>query len=264
MKWLKLILAIYSLFLISYYFINQDRVIFYDVGQGDASLILYQGVKILIDGGPNYNLDTHLSSDIFFRNCHFNLVVLSHPHADHLSGLHRALERCTYKKLWFDDLNYKSKLLENFKQLIQKNFANVNKGDFLRFNDVKIYVIWPEEQNYESENINNSSIVVLVKIKSFEILYMGDLEVESIKLIDTKNLMGLIDYPLEIYKVSHHGALNGHYLPFLLLLKPKSCVISVGENSYGHPNATVLSELSDLGCTIYRTDQMGSIEFLLE
>ncbi|MFC1621871.1 ComEC/Rec2 family competence protein [Patescibacteria group bacterium] len=206
----------------------------FDVGQGDAVYIRTPWGKALIDGGPNYEISRHLRKESPFGTCNLDLVVLTHPHADHKRGLERL---STYCKLgWPQKSVYK-------------------------WGDVTLVIFQPCKTCDE----NNSSIIVLLDYGNFEALFMGDLESEGQSYINMERLDYYIDGPLEVYKVPHHGAKNALNKEFLLHLRPKYCLIPVGKgNMYGHPHQEVLSFLREIECEVLRTDMEGSIEVFID
>jgi len=78
--------------------------------------------------------------------------------------------------------------------------------------------------------------------------------------IDLRKLKRLITGRLDVLKIAHHGAINGYSRELVSELKPRICVISVGEfNTFGHPSPSVIEELEKAGCGVIRTDKAGSV-----
>ena len=97
----------------------------------------------------------------------------------------------------------------------------------------------------------------------FEMLLTGDAEIESLSKLDLSFLSSKIENGLDVYKASHHGAKNAHYLPLIQQLNPINCVISVGSNNtYGHPNSNVLADLTTYCKNLFRTDIDGDVTFI--
>lgn len=247
------IVVYYFFFLISYrstFVHNNLSIEIFDVGQGDAILIDIYGEKILIDGGDNFEVDYKLNSFTPFWGCELSALILTHPHYDHLAGLNRVLERCQVQQIMFNDVNYSSYEFEIFKKKVADlNVKSIVAGDSFEINNVSFEVLWPTKEFLDSriENINNVSVVVVMRYKDFSALFLGDLE-RKISLPHA-----------EFIKIAHHGASNG--------VRPKIrpgdvCVISVGEdNRFGHPHEETLKHLEDSGCEVLRTDLEGDISF---
>jgi competence protein ComEC len=90
------------------------------------------------------------------------------------------------------------------------------------------------------------------------ILFMGDAETE----IESGLLRSGLSLQAEVLKAGHHGSRTSSSLPFLIRVKPRAGVISVGEgNRFGHPSPSVLRNLQNLGISVFRTDRHGAVIF---
>lgn len=246
---------------------------FIDVGQGDAILIEYSNIAVLVDGGPDLSVNSFIDFPKFFPICNFDYIFVSHPHADHLYGFTKLLKRCSFKKFFFNNFLHKSKLVSDFQKQFGTSKSIISKvqaGDSISIGDMTFHILWPDlgYQNLISQNPNNESIVILIDYHEFEILLTGDAEVEILDIIlkNNKNTFSkVIDGKLDILKVPHHGASNGLHKGLYYFLNPKYCVISVGEgNTYGHPNQDTLDFFVKRSCEVLRTDNNGNIVFELE
>ena len=238
----------------------------YDVGQGDAISIAASRQRVLVDGGGSFEIERYLDDNIgLFNRFDQSNIFLTHPHADHLVGINRLLLHSFKNTLTFNDVEYDSKLNFDFMELSKNNYIkNAVAGDIFYFKDFTLTVLWPTEKVLKSnlDNVNNYSVVLLLDAGEFEALLTGDAEIDALSSIDFDYLSSLIDMPLEVLKVPHHGSRTGLFGPMYDILEPKYCVISVGvDNSYGLPHAETLDYLIDVGCEILRTDQDGSIKF---
>lgn len=252
-----LFIAVYYSFFLSFcrsnFVSNNLSIRVFDVGQGDAILIDVYGKKILIDGGANFEVDYKLNKYVPFWDCNLTALILTHPHYDHLAGLNRVLERCRVQQVMFNDVNYSSYEFDLFKEKVAKlNVKSITAGDKFEINNVLFEVLWPTKEFLDSriENINNVSVVMVMKYEDFNALFLGDLERK-------------IDLPrAEYVKIAHHGASNG--------VKPEIepgdiCVISVGEdNRFGHPHEETLKYLKENDCEVLRTDEMGDISIKIK
>lgn len=242
---------------------------FFDVGQGDATLITTPNNKrILVDGGPSSEVDRYLFYEMPI-NCHLDYIILTHPHFDHLAGLNRVMERCSVSVILFNDIYYESaeykKWILNVAQRPNLTFLSARNNDVFYVDGITLYVLWPDSffTNNKNMNINDSSIVLLVDYNDLEILLPGDVQAEVFKKIDIPKIRSIVDDgQLEIYKASHHGAKNALYKSFFESLRTKYVVVSSGKlNKYGHPHKEVLEFFSNLKSVIYRTDIDGTVEF---
>ena len=265
---LVLIVLIYLIF--SIYFLYKSnsgylKIEFWDVGQGDSILISTpSGKRILIDGGDNFESDFKLSKEIPFYNCRIDVMILTHPHNDHLAGLNRILERCKIGTIMFNDVDYESSIFSSFKQKTENlNVKNILKGDEFEIDNVDFKVLWPSKEFLQkgSADINDTSVVFLVDYGKFEAILTGDATLNVLGYIDTDYVRSFIDGDLDVLKIPHHGSKYSLDKPFYTLIKPKTCVISVGaKNKFGHPSLDVVNFLNDIDCLVLRTDIKGDIE----
>ena len=237
---------------------------FLDVGQGDSIFIRdSEGHTVLIDGGGNYQVDQVINQEMPFPVCHFDYLVITHLHLDHVKGLEKILKRCSVDFVMFNDVSYASAYWDDFRHLLEKNNAkNIFSGDEFSIGKINFKVLWPTRELFQSEvkNQNDTSVVLLMDYGNFEALFMGDLEDNFQNDLDIDGVRNLIDGELEVIKIAHHGSYNGVYMPLINALKPVSCVVSVGSgNKFGHPNKKAMEELSGAGCKIMRTDLLGDI-----
>ena len=237
------------------------QVYFLDVGQGDAEYIKTpDGSDILIDGGPDNSVLDQLGKVMSFSDREINLVILSHPHADHLTGLIEVLQRYKVNEVWQTGVEYPSATYNTFKNEIQnQNILNkyVVAGEIKNFSDVKIEVITPLSslEKKSIDNVNNASIVNRLEYNKFSVLFLGDAETEIQKKIAKDMKVATV------LKTGHHGSKNGTIEEMLAIIRPAIAVISAGKNNkYGHPHAEALNLLKQYAVRIFRTDQNGTVE----
>lgn len=266
-KFFSVLLFISFVFLIYFSFysppLNQLRVIFLDIGQGDAILIKTpQNKNILIDGGPDkgviYKIDNYLS----FNNRVVDLMILTHPDPDHLNGLIEVLKRFKVKKLIvnspLDDVFSLFKKLAEEKNLIPLVAEGPSKINLGRNLDLDFF--WPPQDLEESGRGDNNhfSLVFKMTFDKVSFLFTGDVDLEAENEIRKRGA----DLKVDVLKVSHHGSKNSSSLYFLEKTKPKYAVISCGrDNRFGHPDPRVIEDLEKIGAQIFRTDKSGDIIF---
>src|SRR3990167_8590329 len=221
------------------------EVDFFDVGQGDAIFIeTPKGYQVLIDGGPDASVLEKLGKEMPFYDRSIDLIILTHPEADHITGLIEVLK------------NYQiGQILENgFKRETAgyKEWQRLIKGK-------KIRILWPNETAVSSspESSNNISVVSQLIYGQREFLFTGDIE----KQVELNLAVAGIDLESDVLKVAHHGSKTSTNQLFLEKVNPNIAVISAGDkNPYGHPHQEVLERLKNV--KTYRTDQNGNIEIL--
>ncbi|MFZ5364084.1 MAG: ComEC/Rec2 family competence protein [Patescibacteria group bacterium] len=240
------------------------EVNFFDVGQGDAILIKTPDhQRILIDGGPSNAVLNKLGENLPFFEKEIDLVILTHPHADHLDGLIEVLKRYKVKKILTTGVvhttpDYLVWLEEIKNQNIPVEIAIAGKMfDF--GGGVEMEIFYPPEDltGKSAEDLNDTSIVGKLIFGQTSFLFTGDAEKEA----EEKMIASGFDLKSDVLKIGHHGSRNATSENFLETVNPKFAVISVGENnSFGHPNPTIINRLERVGVEIFRTDEEGDIK----
>ncbi len=247
------------------------RISFLDIGQGDAILIQTPAHQhILIDGGPSPQAITlELGKKLPFWDRTIDLVVLTQPHADHVTGLVEVLQRYKVKQILHPDLDFESDIYDEWLRLIkEKNIKctiaqagqqiDLGKG-------VVIEVLNPPEilLSDTTSDIDNNGVVLHLSMGEVSFLFTADIRQEAeFELINCR-----ADLHSTVLKVAHHGSDTSTCQEFLAVVNPQLAVISAGtDNPFGHPSDEVLERLGEkLGSeNIYRTDKHGTIEFITD
>jgi len=237
-----------------------------DVGQGDAILIRTPTHQnILVDGGPDDQVMTELGKLLPLWDRQIDLIVATHPEADHISGLLTVLQRYRVKEVLTPRVSSQTKTYVEWQQVLIKvpliNYADAT--DDYEWGDVVWDTLLPlaDIPISSSSSTNESSIVARLNYRQFHILFTGDMGPVS-------EALALRIYPAldsQILKVAHHGSKFSSAANWLQSIRPEVAIISVGEgNSYGHPSREALSRLQQVGANIYRTDQDGTIEVIFK
>jgi len=247
---------------------NTDfKIYFLNVGQGDSIFIKTpENHQILIDGGPKNYVLAELDKVMPFFDKSLDMVVLTHPHADHVDGLVEVLKRYDVGMILMTGVDYKSPDYEEFlKVAAAKNIKIMiakNDKDF-KFGNVVFDLLYPSNPFLDAnfKNVNNSSIVMKILYGGKKILLTGDMELEEESLLMKTGL----DLKADILKVGHHGSKTSSSKKFLNLVNPEIAIIQSGKgNSFGHPHEETLRNLKDTGVNkIYRNDIDGRIEISL-
>src|SRR4030042_2374295 len=252
-----LIIAVFSIF--NNLPDGKVHIKFYDVGQGDSIFIRTPaGHKILVDGGPDNKVLSYLGEDLPFWDRSLDLVISTHPHSDHLTGLLEVLKRYKVKKVLLGKMSHTTDQYLEFLKLIKDRGVPTDspkKGDKISLDDdVNLKFLSPKGYSGEETDLNLSSLVFLLSFRDFEVLLTGDASKESQPY--GQNL-GQID----VLKVPHHGSKDALDSNFLKTLKPKLAIISVGkDNRFGHPAQNTLETLENLRVETLRTDLDGTVE----
>lgn len=268
-KLYPLLLVIFSVILMVFLWLGQGNnlftVTFFDIGQGDAALIQTpQNQFILIDGGPDRSILDKLGKYLPWTERKIDLVVLSHPHADHVAGLNHVLERYQVGQVLMTGVLHTTPEYIKFLSLLKEKNILVTIADkkktFTFGGGVTLLVLRPDESIAESRvtDLNETSIVNKVVYGNTSILFTGDISTDNeLTLIEKK-----VDLTANILKVAHQGSKTSSSEAFIKAASPQVAVISVGKNSYGHPNKEIVDRLKSLINVVLRTDQEGDITFI--
>ncbi len=248
---------------------QHTRVTALDVGQGDAILIQTpQAQHILIDGGPDASVLAGLGRHLPFFVRTLDLIVVTHPHADHFAGLIDVLRRYRVERMLMTDVESDSKLYQQLVDEIERQHIAVLRphlGERFYFSsarpDVGLTVLYPfgEFANNKQTNLNNASIVLALHDER-DVLFAGDAEKE----VEQRLLAAGLVWHADILKVGHHGSSTSSTQAFLDHVRPAIAAISVGaHNKYHHPSPDIVKRLEQAGAEVRRTDQRGDISLEL-
>lgn len=240
------------------------EVDFFDVGQGDAILIQTPTRHtILIDGGRDTTVSGKIAKELPFYERSIDIVILTHPDLDHAGGLPDVLRRYRVGAIMLPDVQKDLPAYQEF--LSYARSANIPlhhavRGDVVRLApDLEMTILAPEYGASDPEDLNNSSIVVILKHNKRALLFTGDAEDESERRIMRSGYTVAAD----VLKLGHHGSRSSSSAAFLKAVGARIGVISAGErNSYGHPHPDVLKRMTEAQMSVYRTDRQGNIEIL--
>lgn len=242
------------------------HVYFLDIGQGDSILIkTSENHQVLVDGGPKNKVIQELGEVMPFFDKSIDLVILSHPHSDHIEGLVEVLKRYKVELVLFTAVDFASPAYDEFLREVSRQQIPISiaeaSNDF-RMGNTIFDVIYPLKQvtGESFKNLNNSSTAVKLMYGDVAILLPGDLEKEAeTELVETR-----VNLKADILKAGHHGSKSSSSREFLDLVGPDIVVIQSGMgNKFGHPHKETLENLKAAGVKkIYRNDLDGRVEFI--
>lgn len=263
------VLFVFFYYLVTFLnFKNYDNTVyFFDVGMGDSIGILHDNKRVLIDTGRDYQSLYQYAKHVFTPVCRIDAVFLTHLDNDHIGGLGRLASLCAIDVVYIGGASFKEAVNSNkiMKITEMRNVSRielVSAGDRLVQGSLNYQILAPSIAGNE-KNENARSIVILLSYKDTGFFLTGDSEIPQIKKAREVNYQTLSGIKTLVYKVPHHGSKNNLDEAFAAILNPRYCVISVGDNSYGHPNTEVLDNLTKYSCKIMRTDLLGNIKFEL-
>ncbi len=231
----------------------------FDVGQGDSILITSGSEQVLVDGGPSSSVLEKLEMAMPFWDREIELIVSTHPHADHVTGLNYVLDRYLVDRIWTTGQEYSTGVFKRFQEI--SNDIIVKSGNKYYFkNGATLSVLWPNKslEGQYLDDPNSGSIVLLLEYGDSSVLLTGDIGIK-----EEENILDNLP-DIDVLKVAHQGSFTSTSIKFLEIARPEVAIISVGENDYGHPHGIILDRLTAIGANIFRTDQNGDISVILD
>lgn len=240
---------------------SSGRVIFIDVGQGDATLIVTENdERILIDTGLERSKDE--IQDILLKNqiSFVDYLIISHPHEDHFGGMsnlrHIGVGHVVYAQSFLDNEGFQCQLAK-MEERGAKGIC-VEKGSEIQLTQSRCLFL---NNSRDSENENNESLVVYFESHYLKILFTGDMEED----IEQELIQTIRPLDIDVVKVPHHGSKTSSTNDLIHWMNPEYGVISVGyKNRYNLPNQDVIKRYEQESVTIMRTDESGAISITLE
>ncbi|MBN1176527.1 MAG: ComEC/Rec2 family competence protein [Dehalococcoidales bacterium] len=246
------------------------RISFLDVGEGDAILIQRGGRQVLVDGGPSpREITLGLGSRMPFWDRTIDLVVMTHPHQDHLAGLVEVLRRYRVERALYPDLGYQSPLYDEWQRLIdEKEIKSIaaKAGQVIDLGDgvfLKVLSPLPALFAGSESDVDNNSVVLRLVAGDVSFLLTGDIMDEA----ERELVRGRAGLAATVLKVGHHGSDTSTTPGFLSVVSPQAAVICCGtDNRHGHPDAGVIQRLEGEIASeyIYRTDIHGTVDFFTD
>lgn len=237
------------------------KITFFDVGQGDATLISQGNTQILIDGGRSGTvLLERLGRAVPFWDRYIEAVVATHPDEDHIGGLPEMLDAYRAGVIIRTGVISETAAFRALKEREEKQSLRIIdalSGVTLRFSGGTLETIHPLAplEATRVTDTNATSIVMKLTLDSGKtFLFTGDLPSTQEALLSVEHI--------DVLKVGHHGSKNSSSNAFLDTLQPKDAILSVGANNrYGHPAPETLDRLKSHHASILRTDTQGNIEY---
>ena len=243
------------------------RVVVLDVGQGDGILVESgRGGRMVVDGGPDpTRLLIALDERLPPWDRRIDVLVLTHPHEDHVAGLALLLQRYSVGRVYEPGMIGPGPGYRAWAAIFAGGgppHGRLSTGDRLSLDQIRFRVLWPDANRVPERppdggtSINNVSIVLLGEFDQHRFLLAGDVE----EGVDPELLARGIPQ-VDLLKVAHHGSRTASTRPFLEAAHSRVAVVSAGAgNPYGHPAPSTIERLREIAGHTYRTDTDGTVE----
>jgi len=234
-----------------------------DVGQGDSILIeAPDEKKILIDASTD---GANVAEKLKARGIEkLNLVVATHPHADHIGGMAAVIKNFEIGMYVDNGMTHNTLTYLRTSQAVERRDvpyrAALNGRTFNVGSEVKLTILHPRSTLLKGtrSDLNSNSVIIRLDHKNVCFLFMGDAEDPTERDLLNRGLA-----TCEVLKVAHHGSGHSTSDSFLRAVKPKYAAISAGSgNRYGHPDPETLQRLASAEVEVHRTDLEGNITFI--
>ena len=229
-----------------------------DVGQGQCTLLYAGDQAVVVDcGSSNSYVDagSRAADQLESMGIHrLRAVAVTHYHADHTNGLYQLLARLEVQTLYLPDIEDEYGVRERLLRLAEKNgieVVYVRRTVECPLGGAVLSLYPPVGEG----DLNEQGLTALCSAGDFDVLITGDMAGST-----ERKLVGQYDLPdIEVLMVGHHGSRYSSSQELLQAVRPETAIISVGDNSYGHPTQEAMDRLSQAGAEIYRTDRQGNI-----
>jgi competence protein ComEC len=266
-KYASLIFFVLLALLLNYFAIDSDnneaRIVFFNIGQGDAILIITpENEKILIDGGPGNYLINEIGRHLPFYDKYIDVMILTHAHDDHVSGLNEILNRYEVGLILYPgDIDYKAESYLKWKELIDQRDLTLQStimGDIYNFSSSTLEILHPFDgyEGQKVDDVNDTSVVARYCYIEICVMLTGDIG----ENIEDELLASGQDLSSDILKLAHHGSHYSNTKNWFTAVDAGVVVIQSGiDNQFNHPHLRIIKRLQRLQIPIYRNDLLGEI-----
>lgn len=245
---------------------NTLSVSFLDVGQGDAILIEGPtGIQILIDGGKDRAVLRALPKVLGPLDRSIDMVVATHPDADHIGGLPDVFRQYKISHLLLSGRGGESSMAQRLAHTaeIEKGLQYTVARTGMRLHlggGAYADILHPEDNVAQLRETNDASIIMRVVFGDTAVMLTGDASAWVEERLVAEHGDSLKS---TVLKAGHHGSKTSTAAAFLAAVQPETVVISAAkDNSYGHPHAAVIDTIRAAGATILATAEAGTITFV--
>lgn len=237
------------------------HVIFFDVDQGDSTLLLGPDFTIVIDAGRHDRDDvtSHLRAAGVER---IDLLVGTHPHSDHIGQFPNLFREFDIAEVWLPGSMHTTRIFERTLDAILDSEAAYHEpraGERFAFGSADVLVLHPDDAL--TGHLNNDSIALKITYKDIAFVFTGDGEAAAEEAILKRGY----DLASHVLHLGHHGSRTSSTAAFIAAVSPEVAVYSAGvDNSYGHPHPEVLTRLQRAGIQVYGTDRHGSVRVVTD
>jgi competence protein ComEC len=243
------------------------RVVFLDVGQGDATLVRFpDGRAVLVDAGGLPGAAFDMGERVVAPALRalgvrsIDTLVLTHGDPDHIGGAPAVVRGFLPHQVWEGvpvPPHVPLRELAATARLLGSTWRSVQSGDRERSGGVEVRVLHPPSPEWERQRVRNEdSVVIELRLGNVSIVLPGDIGHEAEQMLTPR----LATAPITIVKAPHHGSATSSSEAFIAALHPSAVIFSAGRNNrFGHPTPAVVERYLSANCVLFRTDEDGAI-----
>lgn len=239
------------------------NIIFFDVDQGDAELIITPEKKVFLIDSGNWGASEFVIIPILkkLNISQIDKLIITHPHGDHHGGALYLLQN--FKILEFLDAGIPSTedkytdVLECIKTKNIKYTIPATEEKIYSEPNLEIICLQNNEKKLKDLTLNDNSMVVMLHYKNFKVIFAADIEElgEDFLVVNSK-----FDLKSDVLKIPHHGSNTSSTDDFVEKISPEIGIIMVGyKNTFYHPAKTTLEKYENIETKLFRTDYNGHI-----
>jgi competence protein ComEC len=238
-----------------------SKVYMFDIGQGDSFFIeTKNGKQILIDGGRGSSVLGELSKVMSWNDKSIDIVLATHPDADHIGGLDEVLKRYKVDMFLTSEVGGGTKEYKGLMSIVNEKKIPayfVRSGMRLDLSDTEYFLILFPDRDVRGWDPNTGSVVAKFVSGNRSVLFTGDSPI-SVEEYLSNNFSKDLD--IDILKIGHHGSKTSTSTAYLRATSPALALISAGKNNtYGHPNEEVLVLLKKYNIPFVSTQSEGTV-----
>ncbi len=239
--------------------LSELTVDYIDVGQGDATLFQFSDKEeqytILYDVGDwqgNEVVPFLKKENVSF----IDLVIISHPHADHIGQLDKVMDNVEVGEVWMSGNTANTNLYQTVMQAIldsDTDYDEPRAGESYDVGPMEIEILHPNEL---SGGLNEDSLSLRLTYGNVSFVFTGDAYKEQERQI----MQRVDDLEADFLQLGHHGSNTSSDPTFLDHVNPTYAIYSAGAgNSYGHPHDEIVQLVLNKEINLLGTDVHGTI-----
>ena len=242
------------------------KIVFVNVDQGDA-VVMRIGGKIIVSDTGEFRADVVRDTLRSLHAKRIDVLILSHPHQDHVKNAIDLLERWDVdlavlsRSQWWEGTATNRAVTRALEAEPGMYLVYANAGDRFEWGGASWTFLNPPRGDFVggSSEAANVSLVYLLNVNGITALFTGDIERNQAKRVAAILEPEVGEKVIDIFLATHHGSKEGSIKELLDVTRPRWAVLSAGPNGFGHPSPEAIGRLEGEGASIWCTAVNGSV-----